>query len=802
MSGEHFLRITHALLRSQTTLAAVRALHGSSERTAVEGLVELVHRHRTAGEAVAAIDALGASTNPIVGDALCAALDSPHSSVRLAAIQDLQRRRLSRGNRSLGCILRTEESWPVRRAALHALATEPGPERWRVLDGATDPHWRSRHALIRVLLHWGESVCQRQEIDQRLTRLGTNARVQGVRAYLRYRWSGDKLEASGGPDELHTWTTWPFWDWDPAVLLRNLERMTEKGRRAALDEMPFLLRHTDERIRTLAGKCLRDWGQVRHLASVVGLLDEPRQDGVGNAVKLLSELDEDRREDLALFLLGASEATAGQLAWALDQVGQALPADGLHSTLARLGRQAASQPLPIRRALARLGSRWEHPLADEWFEVLLADRDPGVQCESLRTMTRRRRPPLDPAVLQRLLDSEDGGLRAETVTAAVRQEYGSSLLDPLVSDPEMRVRLRLAQELAGREDSWSIDTIARLQADPHPHVRAAALTPSRAAELIREPARETSWHVLATAARLARIPLWKLEPSPPWRPSPVVPNTTEPLRLRSIAAHPARCLGPGQLAVAPLGISGHYGLPMHGFCRAYEAGVNLMFWEPNYRTMTEFYAQIGPSIRGAIHLLAGTFEADGRRIRRDAECVLRSLKIEIIDMLLLFWVQSWQRITPDVREALEQLKAEGKIAAFGLSTHSRSLAVEALDTGWNPVMVRHSAAHRGAEQEVFPRAARCGASLITFSNTCYGRLLQPHNGMAPPPAADCYRYTLIQPGVRACLSAPASLAQLEDNLAALRDPVLPEERRNYLLDFGEKLYEEETVFRKCVRNVS
>jgi aryl-alcohol dehydrogenase-like predicted oxidoreductase len=115
-------------------------------------------------------------------------------------------------------------------------------------------------------------------------------------------------------------------------------------------------------------------------------------------------------------------------------------------------------------------------------------------------------------------------------------------------------------------------------------------------------------------------------------------------------------------------------------------------------------------------------------------------------------------------------------------------------------MVRHSAAHRGAEKQVFPRAAQRGASLITFSNTCYGRLLQPHNGMTPPAAADCYRYALMQPGVRACLSAPASLAQLEDNLEALRDPVLPEERRNYLLRFGERLYEEETVFRKFVRD--
>jgi HEAT repeat protein len=798
MSGEDFPRVTHALLRSETTLAAVRELHGSTERASVEGLVELIYRHRTAAEAVAAIEALEAVTNPIVCDALCAALDCPHPSVRLAAVESLQRRRPARGGRLLGRVLREDESWPVRRAALYYLASEPGLERGEILDAATDPHWRVRHALIGVLMRWGESEPQRQEIDQRLAHLATNARVRGVRAYLQYCWSGQVLEP---PEEVQAAPSWPFWDWDAAVLLRNLERMGEKRRREAIDAMPFLLRHADERIRTLAGKCLRDWGQVGHLAAIAGLLDEPRQDGFGNTVKLLSELDEDRKEELAFFLLRHSEPTAGQLAWALDQVGHALPADDVDSILARLGEQAPDQPLLVRRAWARLCSRWDHPLAEKLIEILQSDREPEVLCELLRGVNRRQRLRLDPAILQRLLGSEDAELRAEAVTAAVCQGCCSDLLGSLAADPDLGVRLRLAQELADREDARSIDIIARLQSDPHPYVRAAALTPSRAAELIQEPARETSWHVLARAARLARIPLWKVEPASPWRPTPSVRLAAEPLQLRQVEARPARSLGPNQLVVAPLGISGHYGLPVKEFCRAYEAGVNLMFWEPNYRTMTEFYARGSPSVRRSIYLLAGTFEADGRRIRRDAEGVLRSLKIEKIAIFLLFWVQSWQRITPDVRETLEQLKTEGKITAFGLSTHSRPLAIEALDAGWDPVMVRHSAAHRGAEKQIFPRAAQRGTSLITFSNTCYGRLLQPHNGMAPPVAADCYRYTLMQPGVRACLSAPATLAQLEENLAALRDPDLPAERRDYLLSFGEKRYEEEVVFRKLVRYV-
>ncbi len=797
MSGEDLLRLTHALLCPETTLAAVRALQGNSERAAVEGLVELVHRHQRATEAVAAIGALESSTNPIVEDAFYAALESVHPSVRLLATQGLQGRRLCRGHTALRRVLCEDESWPVRRSALYLLASQPGPERWGILDAANDPHWRVRHALIGVLLRWGESVSEREELDQRLAQREASASVRGVHAYLRYRWSG---QVSEPPDRRAT-PSWPLWDWDAAVLLCNLERLTESGRRAALDEMPFLLRHSDERIRALAGSCLRDWGQVRHLASAVRLLDEPRQDGVGNAVKLLRELDEDRKEALALFLFHQGEPTPAQLAWALDQVGQALPADGLQSILVHFGRAAPTQSLPVRRALARLGSRWDDPMAEEWPMALLADDDPAVQSEALRGVNRRPRPLLDPAVLQRLLESEDGELRAEAVTAALRQSCCGDLIASLVADPDLRVRLRLAQEMAVREDPWAVDLLARLQADPHPHVRAAALTPSRAAELVREPARETSWHVLAAAARLARVPLWKLAPAQSWQPPPSLRAVAEPLHPGPVEARPARSLGAEQLEVAPLGISGHYGLPVKGFVRAYEIGVNLMFWEPNYRSLTEFYARVGPAVRRAIHLMAGTFEADGQRIRRDAEAVLRSLKIERIAIFLLFWVQSWQRVTPEVRWTLERLQAEGKIAAFGLSTHSRSLAVEALDDGWDPVMVRHSAAHRGAEKEVFPRAAQGGTSLITFSNTCYGRLLQPYNGLPPPSAADCYRYSLLQPGVWACLSAPASLAQLEENLQALRDPLLPPERRDYLLAFGEKLYEEETVFRRFVRDV-
>ena len=257
-------------------------------------------------------------------------------------------------------------------------------------------------------------------------------------------------------------------------------------------------------------------------------------------------------------------------------------------------------------------------------------------------------------------------------------------------------------------------------------------------------------------------------------------------------------LGPERLRVSRMGISGHYLLPAKGFVRAAEAGVNWFFWEPNYTTLTEFSTRISPAERRQFHMVAGTFEAEGKRIRTDVERAIRMLKVEQLGLFLVFWVQSWDRMTDDLRATLDKLKAEGKVRSIGLSSHNRPLLVRAMREGWDPVMARHSAGHRGAETGVFPFVP-AGTSLITFNNLCYGRLLQPVAGMTPPAPADCYRYTLSFPQVSACWSAPATIEQLEHNLAVLRDPHLSEEKRDHLERFGAALNREEKVFERLVR---
>jgi hypothetical protein len=817
MSVEPLAR-THALLRAETAIRAALALRGATGQAEVEGLVELVYEPRSAREALAALEALEGCSAPLVRDALGAALDSPHATVRLAAVEALRRW----GERPVALVrlLERDESWPVRRAALEALADEPGPGRWRVLAAADDPHWRVRHALIGVLLRWGEAEAGREEIEEKLrsaecgVRSEGAARVEGVRRYLRTRWQGEPGWVDNPHSAIRTpQSNCPFWDWDPAVLARNLERLGEAGRRAALEWMPLLLGHADERVRGLAADTLRAWGGVAELVRALEVLDEPRGPGAETVGRLFGALDLDRAEAVARFVLHA-RATPAQLAWALDQAGSAFPFEVEEEALWALLREPVARPAVVRCALTRLAARWPHADAKRWLVEFLDESDPEVALEALRGWNASGASSLAEHTLARLLGSAHAPLRAEAVVAALAGAVNVERIAPLAADPDAPVRLRLAAGLAGRPEGWAADLLVRLQADPHPHVRAAALTTGRAAELMAEPGRETSWHVLAGAARLTRTPLWHLQIKEPHAKAPgrKEAKTAEdsscllgafaPLReVSSSAAPPTRLLGPERLSVAPLGISGHYGLPVEGFVRALESGVNLMFWEPNYRTLTEFFARLAPPERRAIHLVAGTFEAEGERVRRDAERALRLLKVERLAVFLLFWVRSWDRIAVDVYRELERLQEEGKVGAFGLSTHVRGLAVEALEAGWDPVMVRHSAAHRGAEEHVFPRAVELGASLITFNNTCYGRLLQPGGPLPAPGAADCYRYALAQPGVRCCLSAPATLEQLEENLAALREPGLPEERLRRLQAQGAALYAEETTFRRLVRSL-
>jgi len=247
--------------------------------------------------------------------------------------------------------------------------------------------------------------------------------------------------------------------------------------------------------------------------------------------------------------------------------------------------------------------------------------------------------------------------------------------------------------------------------------------------------------------------------------------------VHTMTPAPRRRMGANGPLVSPIGLSGGHELPARSFAYAFERGVNLFFWEPHYRSLSRFIREHRRE-RSSMVIATGSFHAGPDAVRADLERALRRLRTDRIDLFMLFWVRAPERLSDEVLAALAKWKEDKTIGAVGFSTHDRQLARDALSRGaWDLAMIRHSAAHPGAEVDVLPTARERGAGVLTFSALCYGRLLRKPAGAdnthAVPSAADCYRYSLSQEGVSACLSAPRRQRELEENLAVLSQPELP-----------------------------
>lgn len=503
-------------------------------------------------------------------------------------------------------------------------------------------------------------------------------------------------------------------------------------------------------------------------------------------------------------------------------------------------RVAACDPHALVRAdaVAALAKLNELPAA----ELLCGDRDPLIRAAALPAAPGAWIPALrkdpDPLVRRRALR-----LAARRLPAAEHPQLAE--LACASFDPVLR---RRGAELLRPDDDAELCTLLSLLRDPAPAVRASAsdrileatelearLGKLLAAErsLLSDGQRAAAWGLLLRdgldAAVLRRViqdprepelvraqlrALALLVPGAEDVAPPIRERNEKPLsspRGEASAAIERRPLGRTGLHVAPLAISGAYEPGASAIERARQAGANLFFWEPGYRDLTRFLrAQTRrPERRSAVHIVAGSFEGDAEGIRRDLERALRSLRTDYIDVFLLFWTRSPERLSDEALACLRELRAAGKVRAFGLSTHHRDLAEQASASGsWDVLMIRHSAAHPGAEERLLPLCAERGVGVLTFSALCYGRLLRPVQGEAGdadsaplPTATECYRYSLSQPGVAAVISAPRSFRELYDNLAVLESPSLADEPQTLarLRAHGRKVRAEDRRFNTLVR---
>ena len=781
----------------------------------------------------------------IAKPALHDALEDAMPLVRHAAARALRVRGDAESFALLSAVAIEDPIWWVRRAAVIGAAVLGNKDAVPTLRAALeDPFWRVRNAAVRALLAIGASI---DEIDP-----ATSPRSEGALSYIARRLGAKAPE----PREIEMPNAIVArLDPDPAVVTARLSA----GEAVSPAFLVECLGDPHESLRATAKKRLAKSGDMRALELALLWLDEPRiPHAAQTVVELLDRLDRevvDRVLDIALERGGHGALcwAASYLAMSGDDTRtdallphlhheRAIVRSAIVSALGALGvidplremledrdprvvrtavqallengaLEAASPPLfdrHVRRLLlAAAISRGES------LEAWTRDEDVRVRAMAISAIADRARFAGDP----------DPWIRAAAIDETNAAKVLASDLHPWVRRSAFRVLVQVDRARAGElavtcDDSWlktrgiphldpalHLETLLRLTRDASMAVRGTAFDALHRVEdsaidaLLEKPLADDV-RIAALTHRSRRFEDADMdclraaregasEPVRAWitdvlEPAPAAPRTE---RTASVSV-PKRPLGKTGIDVPALIVSGAGLLRTGDYAAAMRAGCTHFFWEPRYHTLGRMLSR-----QRDAHVVCGTYEASERAIVADVDRYLRRLRRDTLDVFLLYWVRSPARVDASRFEILSRLHEQGKIRAFGFSTHDREIACDAIEQNdWHVVMTRHSLVHPGAEKRVFPLAAKKNVGAFAFSSVSYGRALSP-----TITASDAYRYSLSQPGVSAVLTAPRTSRELEDNLSVLTASPLEESRQAELRAHGRIVHEESADFARSIR---
>ncbi len=255
-------------------------------------------------------------------------------------------------------------------------------------------------------------------------------------------------------------------------------------------------------------------------------------------------------------------------------------------------------------------------------------------------------------------------------------------------------------------------------------------------------------------------------------------------------------LGKTGLPIHRLGLSATYRPGQKTLHRALDLGVNLFFGFGVDTQLTRFIRGLAPSQREKIVLATGGYNYIFRyqNLTKALEARLRQFRTDRIDLFLFLGVMKEREFPLKAQDELAALKETGKIRFTGMSCHNRAFAGEMAAKGdLDVLMIRYNAAHPGAETDIFPFLVRHDPGVVSYTATRWTYLLRRPRGWpknAPiPTAGDCYRFVLSNPSVHACLSAPRSLREFEENISALQKGPLSDEEMRFMRSFGDVVHQ-------------
>ena len=254
-------------------------------------------------------------------------------------------------------------------------------------------------------------------------------------------------------------------------------------------------------------------------------------------------------------------------------------------------------------------------------------------------------------------------------------------------------------------------------------------------------------------------------------------------------------LGRTGLRVHRLGLSASYRPGARALHRAVERGVNCFFGYGFDRQMTRFTRDCLVKDRERYVLATGTYnlKIGYPDIRRSLEKRLRQFGTEYFDLFLFLGVLREKEFPPRARDELYRLRDEGKIRFVGMSCHDRKFAGKmAEEGGLDALMIRYNAAHRGAEEDIFPHCAAHNPAVVSYTATRWTYLLRAPKdwprASRVPGAGLCYRFVLSHPAVHLALTAPKNIRELDENLDSLSQGPLSEDEASFMRSFGDAVH--------------
>lgn len=255
-----------------------------------------------------------------------------------------------------------------------------------------------------------------------------------------------------------------------------------------------------------------------------------------------------------------------------------------------------------------------------------------------------------------------------------------------------------------------------------------------------------------------------------------------------------RILGRSGLTVGRLGLGSSYGGTTRGYERAFEQGCNYFYWGSIRRAaFGEAIRNIATRHREKLVVVLQSYSRFGISLSGKIESSLRRLKLDYADILLLGWhnkpLGGW------LIDAAQRLKERGRVRHVAVSGHNRLMFQQhAQNPLVDVLMVRYNAAHRGAEQQIFPFVQSLNSpqpGIVSYTATRWATLVNPAYtppGLKTPSAIDCYRFALSNPAVDVCLTGPATDEQLDANLRALDLGPLSDEEQQWMRAVGDHVH--------------